>query len=104
MRSFVFMLTTALAISLGGNAFGHEVRPAYLELRQIAAETYRVFWKVPAIGDLRLSIYPVLPQNCRPIAEPTKVETVGFYSETGILRCEGGIEVTRLRSTVSQPQ
>ena len=42
----------------------HEVRPAYLELRQTAPETYDVLWKVPARGaDLRLGIYVEMPRG-----------------------------------------
>ena len=38
--------------------FAHEVRPAYLGVRQIGPETYDVLWKVPARGDsMRLGIY-----------------------------------------------
>ena len=46
----------------------HEVRPAYLELRQTGADTYDVLWKVPARGDnMRLGIYVEFP------ADATKV-------------------------------
>lgn len=88
-----FLLVAAVLMLMGGgNAFSHEVRPGYLELRQIDPESYRVFWKVPAIGDLRLSIYPKLPPNCLPTSESLTVETAGFHSERGNFRCEGGIE------------
>jgi hydrogenase/urease accessory protein HupE len=91
-RSYRLAIATALMLVWGGNAFSHEVRPGYLELRQVDSESYRVFWKVPAIGDLRLSIYPKLPPNCSPTTESLRVETAGFHSERGIFRCEGGIE------------
>ena len=48
----------------------HEVRPAYLELRQTSADTYDVLWKVPARGDLRLGIYVTLPADTEQLAEP----------------------------------
>ena len=48
----------------------HEVRPAYLQLRQTAAETFNVLWKVPARGDLRLGLYVRLPANCTAAKEP----------------------------------
>lgn len=41
---FVFVLF----VTLGTGASAHELRPAYLELRQTEAETYDVLWKVPA--------------------------------------------------------
>jgi hypothetical protein len=45
----------------------------------------------PAIGDRRLSIHRKFPENCAPIAEPTKFEAAGSYNERGTLRCNGGI-------------
>ena len=51
-------------------ALAHEVRPAYLELRQTGAGLYDALWKVPARGeDLRLGFYvefPVGTSNRRP--------------------------------------
>lgn len=91
MRSCLPMLATVLAISLAGNAFAHEVRPGYLALRQTDAVTYSVLWKVPAVGDRRLSIHPKFPENCTPIAEPIKFEAAGSYNERATLKCTGGI-------------
>ena len=45
-------------------ASAHEVRPAYLELRQTGTDTYDVLWKVPARGDnMRLGIYVEFPSG-----------------------------------------
>lgn len=51
----------AVLATLGPEALAHETRPAYLELRQRDATSYEVTWKVPALGDLRLALDPVLP-------------------------------------------
>ena len=54
---FLFFVTS-LSVS------AHEVRPAYLELRQTGTETYDVLWKVPARGDnMRLGIYVEFPSG-----------------------------------------
>ena len=45
-------------------AHAHEVRPGYLALEQTGEETYNVFWKVPASGNLKLAIHVGLPENC----------------------------------------
>jgi hydrogenase/urease accessory protein HupE len=91
IRSCLLMLATVLAISLAENAFAHEVRPGYLALRQTDAVTYSVLWKVPAVGDRRLSIHPKFPENCTPIAEPVNFEAAGSYNERVTLKCTGGI-------------
>jgi hypothetical protein len=48
MRRLFMLLTMALAANGPGFVYGHEVRPAYLELRQTGAESWSVLWKVPA--------------------------------------------------------
>jgi hydrogenase/urease accessory protein HupE len=85
------LLATVLAIGLVADVFAHEVRPGYLVLRQTDDVTYSVSWKVPAIGDQRLSIHPKFPENCTPIAEPIKFEAAGSYNARATLRCTGGI-------------
>ncbi len=48
----------------------HEVRPAYLELKQTGAETYDVLWKVPAKGEnMRLGLYVRFPDTTVETAE-----------------------------------
>ena len=49
----------------------HEMRPAYLELRESKAETYEVLWKVPGRGDnQRLGLYVQLPADCKNLTDP----------------------------------
>ena len=42
----------------------HEVRPAYLEMRETSPDTFDVLWKVPARGEYRLSLHARLPGEC----------------------------------------
>jgi hydrogenase/urease accessory protein HupE len=41
-------------------ASAHEVRPAYLELRESTAGEVNVLWKTPMMGEMRLALAPVL--------------------------------------------
>lgn len=41
-------------------ALAHEVRPAYLELRESTSGELDVLWKTPMIGEMRLALAPVL--------------------------------------------
>ncbi len=44
--------------ALDSFTFGHEARPAYLQLKQTTPDTFDLLWKVPAQGDnLRLGLY-----------------------------------------------
>ena len=56
------LLLFVLLATFAPGVFAHEVRPAYLELRQTGPETYDVLWKVPGQGEnLRLGLYVELP-------------------------------------------
>ncbi len=45
---------------LSAPALAHEVRPAYLELREAPAGELEVLWKTPMVGEMRLALAPVL--------------------------------------------
>lgn len=73
-------------------ASADEFRPGYLELRQRDAETYDVFWKVPAQGEnLRLGIYVVFPADAVNLWEPRGTFHAGAYSERWRLKRPGGL-------------
>jgi hydrogenase/urease accessory protein HupE len=72
-------------------AYAHEVRPGYLELRQTDAGMYAVLWKVPAVGEMRLSIHPRFPENCRRVGEVTSYRGSDSYAERLSITCPGGL-------------
>ncbi len=85
------LLVTLLAVSASG-AQAHEVRPAYLELRQTKPDTYDAFWKVPALGDnLRLGLYVELPGGCTKITAPRASMVSNAYTERWTATCVGGL-------------
>jgi hydrogenase/urease accessory protein HupE len=70
-------------------AAAHEVRPAYLQLRETAWETYDVLWKVPANGDLRLALEVRFPADVRQISEPRGAFSGGAHIERWRIRRAG---------------
>ena len=48
----------ALLLFITAPVYAHEVRPAYLELREEKAGEFRVLWKTPMRGEMRLSLSP----------------------------------------------
>ena len=83
---------TVVVVMLAGQALlAHEVRPAYLELRQTDAKSYAVLWKVPAVGDMRLSIHPRFPENCKPAGDIATYRASDSYTERLSLACPGGL-------------
>jgi hydrogenase/urease accessory protein HupE len=85
--SALFILALA---GLASPAWAHEVRPGYLQLRELAPGTFDVLWKVPANGEYRLSLYVHLPQDCA--GKPGSGLFVrGAYVERWRARCPGGL-------------
>ena len=72
-------------------ARSHEVRPAYLELRQVDDERFDVLWKVPARGEMRLSLAVLLPERCREPAPRARSDVGGAVTERFRIECAGGL-------------
>lgn len=86
------LLLLLLLVALAPDAYGHEVRPAYLQLRQTDADTYDVLWKVPTRGDdMRLGLYVELPAGCVNLSEPRGVFAAGSFTERWSVKRAGGL-------------
>jgi hypothetical protein len=72
-------------------AGAHEVRPGFLELREIAANEFLMTWKVPALGSMRLGMEPRLPDACRIIGEPTSLQAAGAFIAHARVHCDHGL-------------
>lgn len=83
----VFALLAALAPGVGA----HEVRPAYLELRQTGPDTYDVLWKVPGPAELLLGLHAELPATCTNATQPRGSMAGNAYAERWTVRCPGGL-------------
>jgi hydrogenase/urease accessory protein HupE len=93
MKAFVQLLIIALVLIFGGNlAFAHEVRPGFLELREIGPNTYSFLWKKPSGGEVEIYIAPIIPDECR-LATPGRQQlTPGALIVRGTMQCKDGIE------------
>jgi hypothetical protein len=96
-RSLVFLSLVAIAL-WAEKANAHEVRPAYLQFHQTGADTYELFWKVPALGDtMRLSLYVHLPQTCSSLTQPHGFFANSAYTERWSVLCQGGLAGSTVR-------
>jgi hypothetical protein len=94
-RAFFCLLFLA---ACAANIAGHELRPAYLQLKQTGADTYDVFWKVPAVSDsMRLSLYVQFPDACSNLAPPRAFFANGAYTEQWSVNCAGGLSGSTIR-------
>jgi hypothetical protein len=88
-RTSLFLI---LLVAFTGGALAHEVRPAYLELRQSGSETYDVLWKVPARGeDMRLGIYVELPADCQRVTAPRTSFADNAFTDRWSVKRAGGL-------------
>ncbi len=87
IRLVLFVLACLFAIS----AQAHELRPAFLQVDEVAPEQYAVTWKVPARGELRMALYVHFPAACRQVSEPVE----GYIDTAHVSRwrvtCDGGL-------------
>jgi hypothetical protein len=91
MRRRLTFGVVLLMLAVVQTSYAHEVRPGYLELRQTDAGMYAVLWKVPAVGEMRLSIHPRFPENCRPVGAVTSYRGSDSYAEHLNIACPGGL-------------
>jgi hypothetical protein len=61
------LIVTALAPP---GARAHEVRPAYLELKEIAPGQLSVLWRTPVLAGMRLPVALTMPEGIRNLKEP----------------------------------
>lgn len=101
-----FLLLLLFPAFVGLPAIAHELRPAYLDMREKAPGEFAVLWKVPALGDLRLGLYVRLPELCKATAEPIRVIEAQAFFERWTVACPNGLKgqqiiVDGLRSTAT---
>ena len=89
-RLSLLALLALSALGAAGTVIAHEVRPAYLEVRELDAGRYDLLWKVPARGDRRLALYVRLPDTCRGTPPATRF-VGGAYIERWRAECDGGL-------------
>ncbi len=94
MSRLLAMLFAMLFLSLPASS--HELRPAYLDLRETSAGTFAAVWKLPALGDRRLGLSPSFPANCTPQGEAYRSIEDNAYFERLTLICDGPLKGQRI--------
>ncbi|MGC1954179.1 MAG: HupE/UreJ family protein [Gammaproteobacteria bacterium] len=75
----------------------HEVRPAYLNLREVQPGEFAVLWKTPMRGELRLALAPELSGRVASLTPIATIETGGAAVQTWRLRTEQPLRGQSLR-------
>ena len=74
------------------SAVAHELRPGFLEIRQEGPEQYTIRFKVPALGDLRLSLRVRLPDDCTNLEPPRSEHAGDGILDRLIVSCPGSLD------------
>jgi len=77
-----------LLLLLAYTASAHEVRPAYLELREEKPGQFSVTWKTPMLGDARLALEPEFSGDVKAITPMTTRKVPGAAVQTWTLRAQ----------------
>jgi hydrogenase/urease accessory protein HupE len=87
-RAVLVFLAVAL---LGTPAAAHEARPLLLQLTEREPGLHDVLLKVPARGELRLTVDAVLPETCEAVTPPRRVQEGSAWRDTWTVRCVGSL-------------
>lgn len=87
IRSTLLMILLALAAA----ASAHEIRPAFLRIQQVDAETYDILFRVPSRGSMRLAIYVQMPEVCKTAGDVVTWQQGGMIVERWTSECSGGL-------------
>ncbi len=69
----------------------HEVRPAYLEIRETGPEQYDILWKTPARGAATIRLAVVLPETCVETIPAVSTNDGAANASRWSVKCEGGL-------------
>ncbi|MDC7741227.1 HupE/UreJ family protein [Rhizobium binxianense] len=90
MTRFIYLIIGFVLLACSA-ARAHELRPAYLEINEVATHRYALTWKVPAQGDYKMALDVLLPPSCMQDGD----RAGGFIDNAFVSRwqavCEGGL-------------
>ena len=83
-RLFLYFLFFGLSVC--APAAAHEMRPAYLELRELKPGEFSVLWKTPMLGDARLPLEPEFSGDSKALTPTTTLTPPGAAIQQWTLR------------------
>jgi hydrogenase/urease accessory protein HupE len=81
LHGFCVLLLVLASISVPRPTTAHEVRPAYLEITEIAPDRYQLLWRVPVLNGMPLPVKVALPKDVRDVGLPTAQDLPGSRIE-----------------------
>lgn len=92
MRWLATALLMVIALGFGGGeARAHALQPGYLELQLLGPDSWRAFWRKPAVGGAPMPIEVSLPASCdQRTAPPPRFDGAAYVAQW-LASCPGGI-------------
>jgi hydrogenase/urease accessory protein HupE len=87
----LLLLWLALGLTVTPAVLAHEIRPAFLQIREVEPQVYDFLWKTPARGELRLALNIIQPADCVNTGDPRSTLVGGAVIERWRAACAGGI-------------
>lgn len=97
MRGLWLGLTLWTVLFVPPVSFAHEVRPAYLELRENQSGEFAVLWKTPMRGDRRLALEPEFSGQTENLTPITTRESGGAAVQTWRVRFSNPLQGQTVR-------
>ncbi len=100
------LIAVSLLMPVAG-AFGHESRPAYLEITEMAPGRYDVLWRTPRLSGMPLPVVLKLPDGVRNVTEPVLRELSDSLLERRLIETDGTglagrrVELVGLQATIT---
>jgi hydrogenase/urease accessory protein HupE len=106
VRFSALCLTVVLQVWAALAAGAHELRPAFLDMKETSAGRFAIVWKVPALGDRRLALDVRLPAACSEDRAPVASSENNYIFQRWSATCAGGIKgadigIDGLRATLT---
>lgn len=83
-------------LALVGTVAAHEIRPAYLQIDEMAANRYKVVWRTPILSGMRLPVVIRFSRDVRNVTEPAERSLPDSLVETRVIERDGGIAGSRV--------
>ncbi|MBY5789474.1 HupE/UreJ family protein [Rhizobium leguminosarum bv. viciae] len=96
-----------IAMAFSSAAVAHEIRPAYLQIDQNAANRYTVTWRTPMLSGTRLPVALRFPEGVRNVTTPSEHNLPDSVVETRMIETTNGtlagrrVEFDGLQATIT---
>ena len=86
-----FIIALMMVFTSGVSVNAHALEPGYLDLRQLTAETWQVFWRKPDVQGAPMAIKAQLPPGCTPDQGAAPTFDGAAWVSGWVADCSGGL-------------